>query len=93
MTDKTIRALYLGKLRPWNSQSFKTKAYTEHLARFETLYDKVKAALPGKERRALEEMIEEYGAAQGEVITDAFVRGFELGMRLTAEGLRTENDR
>lgn len=89
---KTIRALYLGKIHPEKSLGFKTEKYTIHLEEFSRLYDRVKSALPKENRSMLETMIEEYNLSQGEVIIDAFVKGFELGMSLTAEGLRFGNE-
>lgn len=87
MNDKTIRALYLGKIRPEKSRGYKTEKYTEHLDEFSRLYERVKEVLPEESRQTLETMIEEYNVSQGEVVLDAFVKGFQLGMRLTAEGL------
>ncbi|MDE6726949.1 MAG: hypothetical protein K2J80_03290 [Oscillospiraceae bacterium] len=92
MNDKTIRDLYLGKIRPWNSQGFKTEKYKEHIEKFMQLYDRIEAILPSKRRKLLDTMIEEYNNAQGEVIIDAFVKGFQLGMSLTAEGLCFNNE-
>lgn len=87
MNEKTIRDLYLGKIRPEKSQGYKTEVYREHLEEFCNLYESIKAVLPEESRKTLETMIEEYNVSQGEVIIDAFVKGFEIGMRLTAEGL------
>lgn len=87
MNDKTIRALYLGKIHPEKTHGYKTEKYTEHLNEFSRLYDDIKAVLPKESRETLETMIEEYNVSQSEVIIDAFVKGFQLGMRLTAEGL------
>lgn len=92
MNDKTIRALYLGKIRPEKSCGYKTEKYTEHLNEFARLYNNIEEALPKDSRNMLETMIEEYNLSQGEVIIDAFVKGFELGMSLTAEGLRFGNE-
>lgn len=88
MTDKTIRALYLGKIRPEKSNGYKTKKYAEHLEKFNRLYDEVEAALPKESRELLETMIEEYNESQGEIIIDTFVTGFKIGVSLAAEGLR-----
>lgn len=87
MIDKTIRDLYLGKIRPEKSRGYKTEKYTEHLNEFDRLYENIKAVLPEESRQTLETMLEEYNVSQGEVIIDAFVNGFRLGMSLTAEGL------
>ena len=87
MNEKTIRDLYLGKIHPEKSQGYKTEVYREHLEEFCNLYESIKAVLPEESRKTLETMIEEYNVSQGEVIIDAFVKGFEIGMRLTAEGL------
>lgn len=87
MNDKTIRDLYLGKIRTEKSHGYKTEKYTEHLDEFSRLFDDIKAVLPNESRQTLETMIEEYNVSQGEVIIDAFVKGFQLGMRLAAEGL------
>lgn len=92
MNDKTIRNLYLGKIRPWNSKGFKTAAYDEHIEKFTQLYEDIKAALPKNSQSKLETMMEEYNSSQEDVIMDAFVKGFELGMRLTVEGLCSGNE-
>ncbi len=91
MNEKLIRDLYLGKIRPWKSQGFKTETYNKHYEKFCRLYDKLIASLPKKSRKMLEAMLEEYTSADGEVVTDAFVKGFELGMSLTVEGLHSGN--
>lgn len=92
MNDKTIRDLYLGKLHPEKSHGYKTETYTEHLAEFSRLYELVKAALPEENRDTLSLMIDEYNVSQSEMVTDAFVKGFELGVSLIAEGLLSGND-
>lgn len=92
MTDKTIRALYLGKIRPEKSHGYKTEKYTKHLEEFNRLYDRVEAALPKESRRLLDTLIEEYNESQGEIIIDTFVTGFKIGLSLAAEGLRFENE-
>ena len=92
MTDKTIRALYLGKLRPEKSRGYKTVKYTEHLNEFERLYNDIKSALPKESRWLLDTMIEEYNESQGEIIIDTFAQGFKIGLRLAAEGLRINDE-
>lgn len=92
MNDKTIHDLYLGKIHPEKTRGYKTEKYTKHLEEFSRLYERVKTVLPKESRETLETMIEEYNVSQGEVIIDAFVKGFQLGMRLTAEGLCLENE-
>lgn len=87
MNDKTIRALYLGKLRPEKSRGYKTEKYIKHLEEFNRLYDRVEAALPKESRRLLEAMLEEYNESQGEIIIDTFVQGFKIGLSLAAEGI------
>lgn len=87
MTDKTIRALYLGTLRPEKSRGYKTEEYTEHLNEFRRLYDELLAALPEEHRGLLEAMIEEYNISESEIIADTFVTGFKIGLSLAAEGL------
>lgn len=90
MNDKTIRGLYLGKIRPADPRGSKTEQYTAHYKEFVGLYEQLEALLPNESRQTLETMIEENNAAQSEEIADAFVKGFRLGMRLAAEGLRFE---
>lgn len=92
MNEKTIRDLYLGKIHPEKSQGYKTEVYIEHLEEFSRLYEKIKAVLPEENRKTLSSMIDEYNVTQGEVIIDAFVKGFEIGMSLTAEGLCSGNE-
>lgn len=92
MNEKTIRDLYLGKIHPEKSQGYKTETYTEHLEKFSRLYEIIEAALPEENRKTLSLMMDEYNAAQSEVVTDAFVTGFKIGVRLTAEGLLGGND-
>lgn len=87
MNDKTIRALYLGKIRPEKSNGYKTEKYTKHLEEFNRLYDLVEAALPKESRKLLETMLEEYNESQGEIIIDTFAQGFKVGLSLAAEGL------
>ncbi|MDE6733455.1 MAG: hypothetical protein K2J77_11340 [Oscillospiraceae bacterium] len=87
MNDNTIRALYLGKIRPEKSNGYKTEKYTKNLEEFNRLYDLVEAALPKESRRLLDTMIEEYNESQGEIIIDTFAQGFKIGLRLAAEGL------
>lgn len=87
MNDKTIRALYLGKIRPEKSRGYKTEKYTEHLNEFRRLYDELLAALPEEQREVLETMIEEYNISESEIIADTFVQGFKIGLSLAAEGL------
>lgn len=87
MTEKTIRALYLGKLRPEKSQGYKTKDYIEHFEEFSRLYEIIETALSEENRKTLSLMMDEYNITQSELITDAFVKGFEIGASLTAEGL------
>ena len=83
MNDKTI----LGRIHPEHSRGYKTEKYKEHLEEFIRLYDGIEKILPSESRKMLEEMIEEYNSSQGEVVIDAFVKGFELGMSLAVEGL------
>lgn len=92
MTDKTIRALYLGKIRPEKSNGYKTEKYIKHLEEFNRLYDLVEAALPKESRKLLEAMLEEYNESQGEIIIDTFAQGFKIRLRLTAEGLCGGNE-
>lgn len=92
MNDKTIRALYFGKIRPEKSGGYKTEKYIKHLEEFNRLYDRVEAALPKESRRLLDTMLEEYNESQGEVVTDAFVQGFKIGLSLAAEGLGSSNE-
>lgn len=87
MNEKTIRDLYLGKIHPEKSRGYKTEVYREHLEEFSSLYEIVKSALPEENRKTLETMIEEYNISQDEVVIDAFVKGFEIGMSLVVEGL------
>ena len=87
MNDKTIRALYLGKLRPEKSSGYKTEKYIKHLEEFNRLYDEVEAALPKEKHKLLDTMLEEYNESQGEIILDAFAQGFKIGRRLAAEGI------
>lgn len=92
MNDKTIRALYLGKIRPEKSNGYKTEKYAKHLEEFNRLYDLVEAALPIESRKLLEAMLEEYNESQGEIIIDTFAQGFKIGLSLTAEGLRSAGE-
>lgn len=92
MNEKTIRDLYLGKIHPEKSQGYKTETYTEHLEKFSRLYEIIEAALPEENRKTLSLMMDEYNAAQSEVVTDAFVKGFEVGMSLAAESLLAGSD-
>lgn len=92
MTDKMIRALYLGKIRPEKSSGYKTEKYIKHLEEFNRLYDRVEAALPKESRRLLDTMIEEYNESQGEIIIDTFAQGFKIGLSLAAEGLRSVDE-
>lgn len=92
MNEKTIRDLYFGRIRPEESHGYKTQAYIEHMEEFSRLYEIVKAALPEENRSTLTAMINEDNDAQSEVVTDAFVTGFKIGVRLTAEGLLGGND-
>lgn len=92
MNDKTIRALYLGKIRPEKSRGYKTEKYAKHLEEFNRLYDRIEAALPKESRRLLDTMIEEYNESQGEIIADTFAQGFKIGLSLAAEGLHVGDD-
>lgn len=87
MNEKTIRALYLGKIHPEKSQGYKTETYIEHLEEFSRLYEIIETALSEENRKTLSLMMDEYNAAQSEIVTDAFAKGFEIGASLTAEGL------
>lgn len=92
MNDQTIRDLYFGRIRTEVSHGCKTKDYTEHMDEFSRLYETVKAALPEEKRALLADMINEENTAQSEEVTDAFVMGFKIGVKLTAEGLLGGND-
>lgn len=92
MSDKTIRDLYLGNLRPANSRGFDTKIYREHIQKYDRLYDEVRAALPKEMQKKFDVMANECNEAECEVIIDAFVKGFQLGMSLTAEGLSLKEE-
>ena len=92
MNEKTIRKLYLGKICPADSNGFKTEIYAEHLEKFEKLYNEIEALLPNESRGKLNAMMEENNLAEGEVILNQFVKGFELGMSLAVEGLCSDNE-
>lgn len=92
MNEKTIRELYLGKICPAGSRDFESETYKEHNNKFRKLYEEVENGLPDEIRKSLEAMIEEHDSARDEIVIDAFVKGFQLGMSLTAEGLRIGND-
>lgn len=93
MNEKTIRKLYLGNICPAGSRDFENETYKEHSNKFHKLYENVEKGLPDESRKNLEAMIEEHDSAQDEIVIDAFIKGFQLGMSLTAEGLRLGNDK
>ena len=92
MNNKTIRELYFGKICPENSKNYDNEVYKEHRDQFLKLYEGIEKCLTDENRKNLEAMIEEHGFAQDEIVIDAFVKGFQLGMSLTAEGLRFGNE-
>lgn len=92
MNKKLLSDLYLGKICPADSRGYKTEIYEAHTEKFSSLYDSIFALLSEENKKMLETMIEEYNTAQGEIIVNAFVKGFELGMSLTVEGLCSGNE-
>ncbi len=92
MDKKTIRDLYFGRVCPAANRNFENETYKAHIKEFHRLYEDIKKLLPEKSRINLETMIEEYGTAHDEVVIDTFIKGFQLGMSLTAEGLGIEKN-
>lgn len=87
MDKKTIRELYFGNICPVSSRDYENETYKEHKNKYRKLYEEVEKSLPEESRKKLEAMIEEHNSAQDEIVVDAFIKGFELGMNLTVEGL------
>lgn len=92
MNKKTIRDLYFGHVCPAELRDFENETYKSHMKEFDRLYGNIEALLSEESRENLTTMMEEYGEAHDEVIIDAFVKGFQLGMSLTAEGLSLKEE-
>lgn len=92
MHRRYIKKLFLGELRPMDSLRFETKEYQKHSREFTKLYRESQALLPKEKRKKLEILCDEHTSMHGEVVTDAFVNGFKLGMNLSVESFYSEEN-
>ena len=92
MHRRYIKKLFLGELRPADSLRFETKEYHKHSREFTKLYREIQALLPKDKKKKLEILCDEHTAMQGEVVIDAFVNGFKLGMNLSIESFYPEKN-
>lgn len=90
MLPKYIRGIYLGNVRPADSCEFENEEYEKWQNEFTKLYREIQALLPEEKRNHLEKMVDAHAAMQGEIVINAFVNGFKLGMNLAAEALYSE---
>ena len=92
MHRRYIKKLFLGELRPMDSLKFETKEYQKHSREFTKLYREIQALLPKDKRKKIEILCDEHTAMQGEVVIDAFVNGFKLGINLSVESFYSEEN-
>lgn len=90
MRRKHIRELYLGGLRPADSHGFETKLYKQFSEEFDRIYDEIQSLIPKDKRKKIDKLCDAQTSMYGEVVIDAFVNGFKLGMNLAAEALYSE---
>ena len=90
MQREYIRRIYLGNVRPADSCEFENEEYEKWQNEFTKLYREIQALLPEEKRKDLEKMVDAHTAMQSEVVINAFVNGFKLGMNLAAEALYSE---
>ncbi|MCX4356562.1 MAG: hypothetical protein OSJ43_10105 [Oscillospiraceae bacterium] len=90
MHRKFIRELYLGGLKPADSCKFETKEYEKYQREFTLLFREIQELLPEEHRKKLEHLCDAHTAMQDEVVIDAFVNGFKIGMNLAAESFYSE---
>jgi len=90
MVTETIRDLYFGGIRPAELRNFENETYKLHIRNYERIYEDIRSLFPNECLQSFDTMLEEYAEAHDEVVIDAFVRGFELGMKLTVAGLSSE---
>ncbi len=87
MRREYIIKLFRGEIHPEDSCEFETEDYEEFTKEFTILYREIKALLPEERQMNLEKLIDAHNAMNGEIVMDAFVNGFKLGMNFTVEGL------
>ena len=92
MHRRHIKKLFLGDLRPMDSLKFETKEYHKHSREFTKLYREIQSLLPKDKKKKIEILCDEHTAMQGEVVIDAFVNGFKLGMNLSVESFYPEEN-
>lgn len=90
MHRKYIRELFLGGLKPADSCKFETKEYEKFQKQFTHLYREIQGLLPKDKRKKLEQLCDAHTAMEGEVVIDAFVNGFKIGMNFAAESFYSE---
>lgn len=90
MHRKYIRGIYLGEVRPADSCEFENEEYEKWQNEFTKLYREIQALLPEEHRKKLEQLCDAHTAMQSEIVINAFVNGFKLGMNLAAEALYSE---
>ena len=90
MHRKFIREMFLGGLRPSDSCKFETKEYEKFQKQSTLLYREIQGMLPKEKRKRLEQLCDAHTAMQGEIVIDAFVNGFKIGMNLAAESFYSE---
>lgn len=92
MKTDAIKGLFTGRQLPCGAIPPKDKEYWELLNEFHQRSERFMCRLPAKDREELESMQDQRQEAIQYEIEEAFVRGYSLGVRLTAEAFLLDHD-
>lgn len=87
MEKDTIIGLYYGKLNPQDFSMTEKEAYLKHSEYLEKASKQFSQKLPPELREEFFRLCEEELKADEILHRDGFCKGFQLGLRLTAEAL------
>lgn len=87
MNKQTIQELYYGKLSPIDLDIIEKKEYREHSRSFFRAAEEFAEKLPAELKEEFKRICEEEMKADEILHRDGFCKGFELGVKLTAEAL------
>ena len=84
--ENILKDLYFGELRPNADFCPDDPSYQKALAQIDGIESQMKT-FPENERKHLKEVIDSFDEVIGIVEEASFVRGFQLGSRITAQAL------
>ena len=92
MKTDTIKSLFTGRPLPYGAIPPQDKGYWELLSEFHQRSEKLMHRLSAEDREELGSMQDQRQEATQYEIEEAFIQGYSLGVRLTAEAFLLDHD-